>query len=348
MKKNPLTWLVPLILLLLLIPFIVPSALPDAGAEEFDVPDYEPVELANPNPGRVLTEEVPWGKKATREKVLYGPHRNGFTTNEKGKNRGYLDGTISVKTDERTIDGTRVIFTWIQVADPSQIRAQFSQPYPSEGTAYPDKLAERERWVCALSGDSCTGIRAGTVIRNGKEYRKVDATRYDQLIIDNQGDFHVIRNPKTSDLDAYEGNILHSFIFGPALVVDGVLQELGVERDYGSSITFRKKAQRQVICQMDTLSYLIITTEGPEQSKNGGFTLYRLAKLAYETGAVTAYNLDGGCTTWLMLGADRVNNTNGRNLRPITDLIYFVTAEEDPEPDPVAELIAEPAAEETP
>ena len=183
MKKNPLTWLVPLILLLLLIPFIVPSALPDAGAEEFDVPDYEPVELTNPNPGRVLTEEVPWGKKATREKVLYGPHRNGFTTNEKGKNRGYLDGTISVKTDERTIDGTRVIFTWIQVADPSQIRAQFSQPYPSEGTAYPDKLAERERWVCALSGDSCTGIRAGTVIRNGKEYRKVDATRYDQLII---------------------------------------------------------------------------------------------------------------------------------------------------------------------
>ena len=49
-----------------------------------------------------------------------------------------------------------------------------------------------------------------------------------------------------------------------------------------------------------------------------------------------------------MLGADRVNNTNGRNLRPITDLIYFVTAEEDPEPEPVAELIAEPAAEETP
>ena len=113
MKKKLLTWLIPLILLLILIPFIVPSALPDAVAEELDVPEYEPVELTNPNPGPVPTEEVSWGKKGTREKVVYGPHINGFSTNEKGKNRGYLDGTISVKTDERTIDGTRVFFTWI-------------------------------------------------------------------------------------------------------------------------------------------------------------------------------------------------------------------------------------------
>ena len=336
-KKHPAIWLIPLILLLLLIPLIVPSALPFAGAEEADLPEYVPVELANPNPGQVPTEEVSWVKKATREKVVYAPHRNGFITNEKGKNRGYLDGTISVRTDERTINGTRVIFTWIQVADPSQIRAQFSNPYPSEGTAYPNKLYDRERWVVGISGDSCTGIRAGTVIRNGKEYRKVDAPKYDQLIIDSKGDFHILQHVQASDLDAYEGNILHSFIFGPGLVIDGQRQEIGVERDYGSAITFKKKAQRQVICQMDTLSYLIVTTEGPEQSKNGGFTMYEMIDLVYECGAVNAYNLDGGCTTWLMMGADRVNNHNGRNLRPITDMIYFVTAEPDPDPEPTDE-----------
>ena len=38
MKKNrPLLWLVPLIVLLLLVPFIVPSALPYAGAESTDL-----------------------------------------------------------------------------------------------------------------------------------------------------------------------------------------------------------------------------------------------------------------------------------------------------------------------
>ena len=72
--------------------------------------------------------------------------------------------------------------------------------------------------------------------------------------------------------------------------------------------------------------------------------MYTLAKIAYETGAVNAYNLDGGCTTWLMLGADRVNNHNGRNLRPITDMIYFVTAEKDPDAEPISEADSAKAA----
>ena len=44
-KKRILLWLIPTILLLLLIPFIVPSALTYAGAEELDLPEYNPVEL---------------------------------------------------------------------------------------------------------------------------------------------------------------------------------------------------------------------------------------------------------------------------------------------------------------
>ena len=37
-NKSPLLWLIPLILLLLLVPFLVPSALTYAGAEEADLP----------------------------------------------------------------------------------------------------------------------------------------------------------------------------------------------------------------------------------------------------------------------------------------------------------------------
>ena len=81
---------------------------------------------------------------------------------------------------------------------------------------------------------------------------------------------------------------------------------------------------------MDTLSYLILTTEGPEQSKNGGFDLFTMQQLAYECGAQQAYTLDGGSSTWLVLGNERISNSNGRKLRPITDIIYFVTAEPDP------------------
>ena len=328
-KKRTLRWLIPLILLLLLIPLIVPSSLPSAGAEE-SVPEYQPVELSNPDPGPVPTEAVEWTKKVTRDRVLYAPHADAYVTGENGKPFAYQDGTIYVKIEERVIDGTRVMFTWVQIADPSQLRAQFTQPYPSESSKYGTDLAKRERAVVALNGDYCTGIKAGLVYRNGTEYRRVEPGKYDQLIVDIWGNFHILRGPKLSDLAAYEGSILHSFIFGPALVIDGAVVDIGTEADYVPNMTFRKKTQRQVICQMDTLSYLIISTEGPEQSRNGGLTLYDMAQLAYNCGAQQAYNLDGGSSTWLVLGNERISNSNGRQLRPITDIIYFVTAEPDP------------------
>ena len=354
-KRSPLAWLIPLILLLLLIPFIVPSALPGAYAAKkikmedlstVDLPEYEPVELANPEPGTVPTEEIDWGKRgAKREKVLFKPHWKGLITNENGKNRGYLDGTISVKIEERVIKNTKVFFTWVKIADPSQFRAQFANPYPGTAEADADRLAGRENAVLTINGDSCAHIKAGTVIRNGVEYRRVDAKRYQQLVVDKSGDFHILENPTAEDLDAYAGNILHSFIFGPALVIDGVKQEIGEQRDYGSGITFKKNAQRQVLCQIEPLSYLIVTTEGPEQSEGGGFTLYEMTDLVFEMGVQTAYNLDGGCTTWLVLENERINNPQRRSARGITDILYFVTAEEDPEPEPTPTPEPEEGAE---
>jgi exopolysaccharide biosynthesis protein len=277
----------------------------------------------------VPTQTKEWGRK-TREEVLYGPHADAFILGENGKPCAYLDGTISVRIEERTIKKTRVMFTWIQIADPTQLRSQFCQPYPSESAQYATQIAAREHAVVALNGDYCTGIKAGVVIRNGVEFRRVDPGQYDQLIIDRKGDFHILRQPKLEEFDAWEGEVLHSFVFGPGLVIDGVLQDIGTPRNYASNMNFQVSAQRQVICQMDTLSYLLITTEGPEQSKKGGFSLYEMAQMAYDCGAQQAYTLDGGSSTWLVLGDERISNSNGRKLRPITDIIYFVTAEPDP------------------
>ena len=97
-KRRTLFWLIPLILLLVLIPFVVPSALPAAGAEGLDLPAYTPVELANPDPAPIdLAAQV----------VPFAPHAEGFLEN----NTGYVDSTIAVRIDERVIDGTKVLFT---------------------------------------------------------------------------------------------------------------------------------------------------------------------------------------------------------------------------------------------
>ena len=215
-----------------------------------------------------------------------------------------------------------------------------------------------------MSGDWYTARenKEGVVYRNGKLIRSKNCYAYDGLIIDDQGDLHILQQGTTEDFAAYEGHIMHSFVFGPALVVDGQL----VQHDtrYGNSPSFwlikhtggLKKTQRSVLCQMDRLSYLIITTEGPEQSRDGGFTIPEMGDIAYAVGAQQAFNLDGGSSSWLVLGDERINTLQTKNLRDISDIICFITAEPDPalpEQTPEDESSAAPgeasaAPEETP
>ena len=76
---------------------------------------------------------------------------------------------------------------------------------------------------------------------------------------------------------------------------------------------------------MDKLSYLIVTTHGPEQSGSEGMSLKQLQAFLMELGVQQAYNLDGGSSTWLVLNNDKINH---KSKRGIADIIYFATAQE--------------------
>ena len=339
MKKKPsLLWLIPLILLLMIIPFLVPSALPYAGAEKADLPVYAPVELANPNPEPLLP--LPSPKEA--DPTPYAPRADGYVYDEAtGAAWEYRDSTIYVKIDTRVINDTKVLFTWIQIADPSQLRTQIT------GETNPVKLAQRLRAVVAINGDWYSGRPEGTIYRNTVLMREKPVTKkYDLLIIDDEGDFHILYRPEDDAVAPYVGSILHSFMFGPGLVIDGKLmtddENTFVKNQYGSGqgMGLTNKTQRQALCQMGKLSYLIITTEGPgsKQDKDHGFTAAELAQLAYDVGAVNAYNLDGGNSASLILNGVKMNRFGKGGIREITDLIYFITAEA---PDSVTDTAAE-------
>ena len=291
--------------------FLFPSACPSAQAE-VTLPYYNPVELRNP-------DVAPIDLKA---KTPYKPHAEGWLP----ERSGYLDGTISVRIDSRIINNTIVWFTWVQVADPTQIRTTSWRKYPSKKEVFVTAMAEREHSVLAINGDFCVDRSQGVVIRNGETLRRAKSEDWDCMFIDGNGDFHIRRTPVPDNFDDFDGEIMHSFVFGPGLVIDGILQT-----EFGE-LTMRliggnKKAQRTVFCQMDTLSYLIITTEGPEQSKGGGFTIDEVARLAYDMGVQQAFNIDGGSSAWLVLGEKRINAKKGKK-RTITDAILFITAEE--------------------
>ena len=300
-----------------------------AGAEEretaewlkvYDLPEYKPVELKNKTPDPIPPDQD----------TPYEPHLNGYLPDY----GGYVDDTISVRVETREIQNTKVLFTWVQIADPTQLRTAYEGNYPYLKNLYASDLARANRAVLAVSGDWFTmrKNKEGVVIRNGRMLRNRDCGAYDGLIIDTKGDFHILRQGTKEQFAEYEGQIMHSFVFGPALVVDGELMQhdmFGETPSYWliKNVGGGKKTQRSAICQMGPLSYLLITTEGPEQSRDGGFTIPELGDLAYAMGAQNAFNLDGGSSAWLVLGGERINTMKTRNIQKISDIIYFATAE---------------------
>lgn len=321
-NRHPLLWLIPLIILLMLVPFVVPSALPYAGAESADLPVYAPVELANPHP-----DPLPLPSPKGADPTAYKPAEAGFVMDEAtGVPWEYRDDTIYIKIETRTINRTKVCFTWVQIADPTQLRTHCSGTESS-----PMAEAKKAGALLAITGDSYSLHKDGIIYRNTVLMRPERSFNHnDALLIDTEGKFHIFRRPDDDAFAPYVGHILHSFLFGPALVIDGELQNFD-DTSYGLNVGMLKLTQRQAICEMEPLSYLILTTEGPNESKGGGYTIPQLAQLAFDMGAKNAYNLDGGNTVALILNNVKMNRFGKGGYRPITDLIYFVTAQPAPE-----------------
>ena len=360
-NKRRLLWLIPLVILLLLIPLIVPSASMGAFAEDDleeitveevaggslmtddghpvewtkeDLPEYNPVDLAKPDPDPLPVGE---SKKNTAIPAPYAPHDDAFLPDQ----AGYVDSTISVRIETRTIMNTKVFFTFVQIADPSQLRTEVFS-----GEASVKDRAGRVKAVLAINGDWFKAKEKqgrGVIYRNGVLKRNVDFGYYDGLFIDTAGDFHILRHAKKGTVASadFGDSIVNSFVFGPALVIDGELVHLNTSPGYKKTketevddtlvrqIGSFKQTQRTVLCQMGPLSYLIITAEGPEQSEGGGFSTDQMARMAWDMGAQQAFNLDGGSSAALVLGKERLNalGNGGKSNRAIGDMIYFVTAE---------------------
>lgn len=280
-----------------------------AAGEE--LPVYQPVTLENTSPAPIPLDQ----------KVPYAPHASGWLPDD----GGYLDSTISVRIEHRTIRNTAVHFAWIQIADASQFRTASWRKYPSKQEVFVTSIAEREKAVFTINGDFCVDRTVGVVIRNGKVLREVAANHWDGMAIDTDGNMHTFIAPTPASYRDLDFEPIQAFVFGPVLVKDGTLVTDFDER-LMQLVGGNKKAQRVVLCQMGPLSYLIICSEGPEQSDGGGFTIPEIAQIAYDMGAKDAFNLDGGSSAWFVLGTKRLNAVRGKK-RTVTDAICFVTAE---------------------
>lgn len=233
-------------------------------------------------------------------------------------NLSYHDDSLDVQMHHIRVYDTPVVVAFVQIADPAQLKTEQAKPYPSKSTMRILEIAKRVKAVIAINGDWFTYHNTGIVYRNGELLRNRSNEEYDGLAIDVNGDFHIVRPMTEAEYAKITVPIAQSFVFGPALVMDGEVLEI-VDR----KVTYK---QRVGIGQIAPLSYVLVATDGPDQKDSMGLSVPQLAELMHDLGAHTAYNLDGGQSTSMMIHQIKVNGQAPKTMRAIGDILYFTTA----------------------
>ncbi len=247
---------------------------------------------------------------------------------------------------------TNYVYAVNRIANPTQLRSAFVGRAGNDQTAKGFRIAMDNNAVFAINGDYfCHPWHKETyIVRQGHEYkvRYVDK-KWDLLIIDQFGDFHVITEPTRDKLNAWiEENvtngglqIINTFNFGPLLIENGetTMEDFNqtLNHDY---IGNHKLCQHMCLCQLDKLTYLAVTTEGPDDEKDAGLTMNEFVRCLREIEGKldglkiqTAFNLDGGNSATMVFkdpeknALKKINAPNNRNAeRWIKDIIYFASA----------------------
>ena len=229
-------------------------------------------------------------------------------------------------------------FADIVIKDPSQIRTalatgtdKFRRRYKKIVRAIAGKLHA----VAAINGDFFGGYGGNAfVLRQGTVYQDMAEPNLDILLIDEDGDMHVLTaDQDLAAIDKTQVNgkkVINAFQFGPALVIDGkpVDDAKLVDRSFSPNAAQPDMAnQRMCIMQIDKLHYMVLTCA------HYGLSLPRFRDLAMYVSnyqAKTVYTLDGGNSSQLVFLGKKRNNTDvgpdAEGERAVTDIIYFASA----------------------
>ena len=265
----------------------------------------------------------------------------------------YEDPSLHVRIFRgNRIYDTNYVYALVKIENPTQLRSAFVGRAGNDQTAKGFRIAMDNNAVFAVNGDYfCHPWHKETyIVRQGHEYktRYVDK-KWDILIIDQYGDFHVITEPTKDKLNAWIDEnvtngglqIINTFNFGPLLIENGqtTMEDFNqtLNHDY---IGNHKQAQHMCICQLDKLTYLFVTSEGPDDEKGAGLNMNQFVDCLREIESKlegytiqTAFNLDGGNSATMVFkdpeknALKKINAPNNKNAeRWIKDIIYFVSA----------------------
>ncbi len=241
----------------------------------------------------------------------------------------YEDPTISVSIVQKRHSGASSNCDYwvadIKIAHPSQLRTQAANDFSDFITKLPGSdIASRVNAVLAIDGDYFTDRGGGFIVRQGEVFLNVLRGSRDILLIDEDGDFHIVPYARRGDADTFFNGkrVINAFYFGPALIING---EINRDMAIMDDIMPNTSRQRMCIAQTGPLSYKCICC-GPPARGNGGMTLAEFTQVVAREGVQTAYNLDGGNSCMMIFNGEKINDVDNKWAREIPDIVYFASA----------------------
>lgn len=236
---------------------------------------------------------------------------------------GFYDASVRVDVTKTRYAEADVYVADVLIKHASQLRTGLATDLGSKANKI-TTMANQFNAVLAINGDYYSDRTSGLVVRQGDTLREKASTLYDLLLIDANGDFHIVKRDNQDMLDFYfsgELDIRNVFSFGPALIIDGEKQAIPEKYSFAPHY----KNPRAAIGQLGPLHYACVVVDGRSEDSDG-MTLETLADFMATLNCTQAYNLDGGNSATLVLGGMIYNDKSPGNERSVSDIIYFATS----------------------
>lgn len=258
----------------------------------------------------------------------FAPNAAAFTES------GYADASLLVEMERVWLNDACFNVAHVKVAHPSQLRTALAGKLGKK-TNYVWNIAANVNAVVAIGGEDLAENNKTYTVRMGVTERKKGYADRDTLITDQNGDFHILKGYHDADREALEAEgieVVNLFNFGPALVIDGEVQQIPAKYGVGNP---NGVEPRTAIGQIAPLEYLLVVVDGRDVKApdgNGGTRASKgvnnsvVAQFMAERGCVQAYSLDGGGSAVMTFGGDKYSTPSSK--RGVSDIVYFATAVE--------------------
>ena len=237
----------------------------------------------------------------------------------------YSDENVSIAMTQYREYDTDIYVAEVWLSSAQYLKTAFAEnSYGKNVTAKTSEIASQCEAILAINGDYYGARESGYVIRNGVVYRDYGSGSTDILCIYADGSFAITNSAESSAQELVDAGVWQAFSFGPGLVENG-----GITVDQNTEVGKAMASNpRTAIGQISELHSVFVVSDG-RTDQSEGLSLYELATFLQGLGVKTAYNLDGGGSSTMVLMGEVINNptTGGSRTkeRSVSDIVYIGT-----------------------